>query len=175
MTLSCGCPEQYPDWHEQDMDLGGQPVHTLSIPTLIHMPLAYEAYLARQQRLIESLGLDEQWPRLVLTRTGVFRGAIMRLLKPTTSPAPRITIMPRPFNVRAVLHHGDIGTIRKTVQAMQMALVDAGKVPKELYLCHLTCPHCRDDRGGDKMLLLRRWQESPSLARRLRTKSPVSF
>ena len=170
MTLTCGCPEQYPDWHEQDIDLGGRQVHILPIPTLIHMPLAFEAYLARQQRQIESIGLEEQWPRLVLTRTGIFRGAILRLLKPTTSPARRIEVLPRPFNVRAVLHDGDIGTIRKTVQAVQMALVDAGKVPKELYLCHLTCPECRNDRGGDKMLLLRRWQESPSLARRLRTK-----
>lgn len=143
----------------------------LPIPTFIHMPLAYEAYLARQQRLIESIGLEEQWPRLVLTRTGIFRGAILRLLKATDSPARRVEILPRPFNLRVVLHHGDIGTIRKTVQAMQMALVDAGKVPRELYLCYLTCPRCRDNRGGDKMLLLRRWQESPSLVRHLRGRS----
>lgn len=171
MTLVCGCPERFPDWHGQDIDLGGQQVHRLTIPTLMHMPLAYEAYLARQQRLIEGIGVEEQWPGLVLTRTGALRGAIMRLLKRTDSPAPRIEILPRPFNVRAVLHHGDVGTMRKPVQEMQMALIDAGKMPKELYLCYLTCPKCAEQKSGDKILLLRRWQESPMLQRHLRRKS----
>jgi hypothetical protein len=50
---------------------------------------------------------------------------------------------------------------------LQAKLFDIGKMPKELYICHLTCLRCADERGGDKILLLRRWVESPTLKKRL--------
>ena len=167
MILSCGCPEEFPDWDGQDLDLGGQTVHTLPIPMLMHMPLAYELYVKRQQEAVVRLGLQEKWPGLVFARAGFFRGAIVRLLDNVRSPARHVHVLPRPFRVRAALHHGNISTGRKVIQGMQMALLDAGRRPKELYFSYLTCPHCSADRGGEKMLFLRRWEESAVLKRRL--------
>jgi hypothetical protein len=167
MMLACGCPGDYPDWDGQDLDLGGQLVHRLPIPMLMHMPLAYELYVKRQQQAVEHLGLKEKWPGLLFVRTGFLRGSITRLLENVRSPARNIHVLSRPFWVRAVLHHGNISTGRKVIQGMQMALVDAGRRPKELYFSYLTCPHCGADRGGEKMLFLRRWEESAVLKSRL--------
>ena len=167
MTLACGCPEVFPDWDGQDIDLGGQLVHELPIPMLLHMPLAFDLYVKRQQQAVERLQLQEKWPGLVLLRTGFFRGSITRLLENMRSPARYIHVLSKPFVVRAVLHHGNLSTGRKVIQAMQMALVDAGRRPKELYLSYLTCPQCSGERGGERILFLRRWEESPVLKKRL--------
>jgi hypothetical protein len=167
MKTGCACPEQYPDWDGRDIDLGGHCVHVLGIPSLLHMPVGYEAYLKRQYDELQALHLAETWPNLVLTRTGMFRGAIMRLLERTRSPSRRVTYLPRPFRVRGKLHLGDVGTMRGSVREVQMALLDSGRMPKELYICYLTCPLCRDTRGGNKILLLRRWTESPLLKNRV--------
>ena len=167
MMLDCGCPEVFPDWDGQDIDLGGLLVHTLPIPMLMHMPLAYELYVKRQQQAIEQLGLQEKWPGLVFARTGFLRGSITRFLENVRSPARHVGVLPRPYWIRAALHHGNISTGRKVIQGMQMALVDAGRRPRELYLSYLTCPHCGGDRGGDMMLFLRHWEESAALKKRL--------
>jgi hypothetical protein len=166
MSLSCACPEHYPDWDGKDINLGGRCVHALSIPMFLHMPLSYEVYLKRQYHDIHGLQLKEPWPGLVLTRTGMFRGTIMRLLEKTDSPSHRIQHLPSPFNLRGKLHSGDIGTIRNSVRQIQMELLDSGRLPKELYISYLTCPLCRDARGGNKILLLRRWTESAMLNKR---------
>lgn len=167
MMLACGCPADYPDWDGQDVDLGGHCVHELAIPMFLHMPFAYEMYIQRQQQTIGELQLVERWPGLVLTRTGVLRGRLLRLLEHTGSPARQVRFLPRPFNVRGIMHYGNVSTIRDSVRKIQMGLLDTGRMPKELYLCHLTCPRCAAERGGDRILLLRRWAESATLKRRL--------
>ena len=172
MTPACGCPGNFPDWDKQDVDLGGILTHLLSIPMLMHMPLAYGLYLGRQQQMIEQLGLEERWPGLVLTRTGFFRGSLTRLLENARSPARNLRILPRPFWVYAALHQGNLSTGHKVIQHMQMKIVDAGRRPRELYLCYLTCPQCADMRGGEKILFLRRWEDSAILQRRLQGRSP---
>lgn len=163
MLLDCGCPSEYPNWNAEDIDLSGNCVHTLSIPTFAHMPLAYEAYLQRQQHEINRLDLPEKWPGFVLTRTGWFRGKIIRLLNTVQSPSRFVGFLPVPFTVRGRLHDGDIGTIRNSISELQSALIRDGKMPKEMYLCYLTCPRCQEDRGGAKILLLRRWAVSKRL------------
>lgn len=169
MTDKCGCPDVYPAWDDEDIDLCGYHVHHLSVPMLIHMPLAYESYLDRQQKAIERLELEELWPRLTLTRTGMFRGSLMRLLKPTgPSLSSHIKVLPCPFKLRARLHHGNLSTAQRQIREMQMKMVDDGCMPKELYLSHLTCPACSDQRS-EKILLLRRWKESAMLKRRMRS------
>ena len=40
---------------------------------------------------------------------------------------------------------------------------NSGKMPKELYISHLTCQRCEEERGSEKILLVRRWVESPRL------------
>lgn len=166
--LDCGCPERYPeDWHGRDIDLSGHCVMRLDIPTPIHMPVAIEAYLQRQQRSIEELQLSEDWPNLVLVRTGLWRGEILRLLKDEGSMSRLVGYLPHPFHARAHLHHGNVSTLRSSLRRIQQSLFDEGKMPKDLYLSHLTCPRCRDKRGGDLILVLRRWQESPTLKQRL--------
>ena len=164
--LDCGCPESFPDWHDQDIDLGGQPIHRLPIPMLLYMPLAYELYTQKQRQEIENLQLQERWPGLRLTRSGLFRGSLTCLLEDKQSLSRHVGHLPYPFNVRGRLHHGNISTIRDSIRQVQMSLLDSGRMPKELYLCHLTCPHCSEQRGGDKILLLRRWQTSRALNRR---------
>lgn len=133
---------------------------------LMHMPLGYEIYLQRQQRAIEQLQLREPWPGLVLTRTGIFRGSITRLLEDVQSMSRHVGYFPQPYPVRAYLHPGNIGTVRQSIRLVQAQLLDDGCMPKELYLCYLTCPRCAEMRGGDKILILRHWQKSRLLEKR---------
>lgn len=166
MILECGCPSSYPPWHDEDVDVGGHCVHTLPVAMLLHMPLAYEMYLQRQQQQVRDLQLTERWPGLVLIRTGLLRGSITRLLEDAGSMSRHVHHWPRPYPVLAYLHEGGIGTIRNSVRKIQEKLLDSGRMPKELYLCHLTCPRCAEERGGEKILLLRHWKESGLLKKR---------
>lgn len=165
MILPCGCPSNFPSWHEQDVDLSGQPMLSLGIPMLLHMPLAYEAYLKKQQEEVMRLELPERWPGFVLTRTGFLRGRIVRLLENGESPSHNVSFLPRPFQLYAVVHQGDVGTMRNVVRDVQMKLLEGGRMPKELYLSYLTCPQCEAQRGGTKVMILRRWEESARLKR----------
>src|SRR3569623_375398 len=72
-----------------------------------------------------------------------------------------------PYRIYAAVHHGNLSTGHKVIQQMQMKIVDAGRRPRELYLCYLTCPQCANSRGGEKILFLRHWEESALLQRRL--------
>jgi hypothetical protein len=165
---ACLCPGNYPDWHEKDVDLSGQPTHTLPMPTFLHMPMSYDTYLQKQQNEIEHLELQEKWPQLVMTKTGFMRGALIRILKSGDSPSRFIQFLESDFKLHGLLHHGGIGTIKQSMRALQNRLFDMGRMPKEVYLCYLTCPICSERKGGDKILLLRRWKESPTLAKRLK-------
>ena len=63
MILECGCPGEFPaEWDKKDVDLGDYCIHRLPVPMLVHMPLAFEVYVQRQQRMIDGLGLRERWP-----------------------------------------------------------------------------------------------------------------
>lgn len=167
MTNQCLCPTEYPQWHEHDLDFSGKPVHALNLPCFLFMPLSYEHHVQRQQHDIKQLELEEEWPQLVLTRTGLLRGEILRLLKSGDSPSRFVRHLEGSFQLRGYLHKGGIGTIKQSTRELQMQLFDLGRMPKELYLCYLTCPICADEKGGDKILLLRRWKESRTLARRI--------
>jgi hypothetical protein len=169
MILECGCPGSYPDWHKQDIDLSHHAAHVLPIPTFLHMPLSYELYRQRQQQEIEALELQETWPGFALTQTGFFRGRLIRLLESANSPSRHITTLDSPFQANGFLHPGGIGTIRNSVREQQMALLDSGRMPKEMYLSYLTCPRCSEERGGEKILILRRWKESTRLASRAKS------
>lgn len=168
MSRLCHCPTSYPDWHEQDIDLSNKPTHSLSVASFFFMPLSLDSYLNRQQRDIDQLELQEEWPDLVLTRTGFMRGEILRVLKSGESPSRFIRYLPPDFRVRGFLHNGGIGTLRNSTRQLQASLFDKGRMPGELYLCYLTCPVCSEKKGGDKILLLRRWQESTTLSKRLK-------
>src|SRR3569833_860418 len=147
MTLLCGCPERFPEWDDQDIDLGGTLVHRLPIPNLMHMPLAYGFYVGRQQQMINQLGLAERRPGLLLTRTGIFRDSITRLMENARSPARNLHVLPRPYWVYAVLHHGNLSTGHKVIQQMQARIVDAGRQPRELYLGYLNCQQCAEKKS----------------------------
>jgi hypothetical protein len=165
--LECGCPESFPDWHDKDVDLGGHPIHRLPIPMLLYMPLAYELYVQKQRQALDNLNLCERWPGLRLTRAGLLRGSLTCLLEDSQSLSRHVGHLPHPFHIRGRLHHGNVSTIRDSVRQVQMSLLDSGRMPKELYLCHLSCPHCSTQKGGDKILLLRRWQPSRTLKNKL--------
>lgn len=163
MSDTCHCPQQFPDWDGQDVDLTGHCVLKLSIPTFMHMPLAIEAYSQKQQREVDNHELPERWPGFTLTNTGFFRGSLMRPLENVASPSRHVTYIDGSFQARGLLHHGDIGTIKASVRKLQSSIFDQGKIPKELYLAYLTCGHCEAERGGHKILLLRRWNASATL------------
>lgn len=167
MRLECGCPGEYPDWRDCDVDLGGWLVHTQKIPMFLHMPIGYEAYLHRQHEDIERLQLSERWPGFVLTESSAFKGRILAPLNEERSPARNTSILPHPFHVRARIFQGDVQDVRKEVSAMQTSLLDEGKMPKALYLSYLTCPKCEEARGGKKMMILRNWIPSKKLAAKL--------
>ena len=166
-TLECGCPEDFPDWDNKDIDLGGQAMLELPIATFLHMPMGYEVYLGRVRHLITQLELEPIWPGFAMTKTGWLRGHILCPLKSGDSPSRHVTHMPSPFQLRGKLHKGDIGTIKNSVREMQSELLDAGRMPKELYLSYLTCPNCEEQRGGAMILLTRRWQQSGRLSKRI--------
>lgn len=168
MILECGCPSAYPDWHGQDIDLGGRCIHRVSVPMLLHMPIGYDAQVRRQQENLDRLGLRETWPGLALVRTGMLRGNIIRLLENAQSPSHHVSWLPRPYQVRAHLHNGGLGSLRPVLRDMQARLLDEGRMPGELLLGHLTCARCAEQRGGEKILLLRRWRESATLLKRRR-------
>ncbi len=168
MSLDCGCPEAFPDWDGRDLDLGGHPVHVMPMPTLFHMPLAYSLYAQRQRADLTNLELVESWPKLVFAETGFVRGRLITLLKSAESPSRHVGCLPANFQVRARLHGGGIGTVRHTIRQLQSELLDTGRMPKQLLMAHLTCEHCQAQRGGDKTLVLRRFESSARLGHRTR-------
>ncbi|MDP1708381.1 MAG: hypothetical protein Q8L89_04875 [Gammaproteobacteria bacterium] len=170
MSLACGCPASFPDWHQQDIDLGGELVHMATAPMFLHMPIGYELRANRQRETLEQLKLKERWPGLVLIQTGLLRGRLLRLLEPAVSPAHGLSYLASPFQVRGFLHQGPVTTVSASVKQLQSSLVNAGRRPLELYLGHLTCPRCAPQRGGEKILLLRRWMESAALLKRVRAR-----
>ena len=124
MILDCGCPSDYPHWHDEDVDLSHHAAHILPIATFLHMPLAYDTYRQRQQQEIEQLELHERWPGFTLTRTGVLRGKCIRLLEDDESPSRHFTHLDSNFQCHAWLHPGGIGTIRNSIREQQMKLLD---------------------------------------------------
>ncbi len=166
--LSCGCPDVFPDWDGQDINLGAWLIHEIGIPMFLHMPMGFEAYLHKQHRDIEQLGLHSRWPGFVLARSAMFRGSILCPLQEERSPARNVRRLSNPFYVRVGMVHGDVGNIRSEVSRLQSTLLDAGRMPRELFLAYLTCPVCKDERGGNKVMILRHWEESEKLKKRLK-------
>ncbi len=163
----CGCPPSIPDWDKQDIDLSGKAAHEQKIPTLLFMPLGYEHYAKRQHETLLALGLDEQWLGITLTQTGVLGGRLLRPLKSYHSVSHQVIRLPTPFKLYARLHQGNMSTIKPTLRSLQQTLLDSGKLPKELYICHLTCPRCEAEKGGEQIYLLRRWEHSERLKKRI--------
>lgn len=168
MILECGCPADYPDWHNQNVDLAHHAAHVLPIASFLHMPLSFETYRQRQHTEIEQLEITERWPGFALTRNGWFRGTMIRLLENCESPSRHFQRLPANFQLHGFLHEGGIGTVRKNVRKQQEILLDSGRMPKEMYLSYLTCPKCSEERGGDRILLLRRWRSSKRLEQKTR-------
>ncbi len=168
MMLECGCPGKYPDWHNRDVDLAHHAAHMLPIAAFLHMPLSFELYKQRQQHEIERLELKERWPGFALARTGLLRGKLIRLLEDRESPSRHFLRLPNDFQLHGFLHEGGIGTMRTSVRKQQELLLDSGRMPKEMYLAYLTCPTCSEARGGERILLLRRWKTSRRLAQKIR-------
>lgn len=171
MNESCACPASYPDWDGKDVSLAGLCVHELSLPTLFHMPLAYDLYVRKQAENIHQLGLQEKWQGLVFVRTGFVRGQLLRILEDAQSPSSQVKYLATPYDAAVTLHPGGIGTITKSVQAQQMKMFDEGKSAKELFLAHLTCPVCSERKGGDKILLVRRWVANARLKKAIEARS----
>lgn len=167
MTASCACPTEYPDWHQKEIELGNHWAHVQKIPALLSMPLAYDHYVKTQFEAIQRLELQERYPGLVLTQTGIFGGRLIRLLENGSSAAYQVQRLPDPWHLSGWLHQGGIGTIKSSLRQLQQRLLDQGRLPKELFLCHLTCPTCARDKGGERILLLRRWEASARLQARL--------
>jgi len=165
--MDCACPAVYPDWNDTDVDLAGQCVHDMGFPTLFHMPLSYDTYVKKQAENIEQLELKEKWPGFILTRTGFLRGRMLRILDVAETASRLVRYLPSPFMVRADLHPGGMGTVAKTIQSQHIKMSDMGRSMKEMYLAHLTCPVCEERKGGDKILVIRRWIENPGLQMRL--------
>jgi hypothetical protein len=168
MRLECGCPTEFPaDWHGKDIDLGATLVHEQRVPMFLHMPIGFEACLDRQHKDIERLELNERWPGFVLAESAMFRGRLICPLAEESSPARSVYRLPNPFQLRVRLFRGDVGGIKQVVREMQSALLDEGKMPKQLFLSYLTCPRCQEERGGMQIMLLRHWVKSPKLEKRL--------
>ena len=163
----CGCPDAYPDWDGTTVNLGGYCVHEMKIPTFFHMPMAYDMYVSKQAENIHQLGLTERWPGFILTKTGMVGGKIIRILENEQSPSRLVHFIAGDFLLMAQMHEGGIGSVPKAAHKMQQAMIEKGCMPKELYLAHLTCDFCRDAKGGDKVLMLRRYTANTRVQQKL--------
>lgn len=163
----CGCPEVWPKWAGTDQHLAGQCVHRMPIAALFHMPLSHSTYIAKQYHNIRQLELHERWPGFVLTRTRMFGGEIIRFVDDAETASRFVQYLSPPFDVSVMMHEGGIGTIKKSLLTQQAQMVDAGHVPKELYMAHLTCPRCEERKGGEKIMLVRRWLANSRLKSRI--------
>ena len=163
----CRCPDAYPDWDGQSIDLGGSCVHEMKIPSFFHMPVSYDLYVGKQAENIEILGLIEKWPGFVLTKTGMWGGKIIRLVEDNDSPSRLVHYIPGSFLIMAKMHHGGIGSIQKVLHQMQLDMIENACMPKEIYLAHLTCPICSERKGGDKILILRRYTTNKRIQERI--------
>lgn len=171
----CGCPAIYPDWDGKTLDLGGVCVHEMKIASFFHMPVAYDMYVSKQAANIEQLGLIEKWPGFVLTKTGFWGGKIIRILEDSDSPSRMVYFIPGSFWVKVTLHHGGIGSVQKAIHQMQIEMVEQGCMPKEWYLAHLTCPVCAESKGGDKILIIRRFAANKRIQERLEKEAKKQF
>jgi len=167
-TEQCLCPDTYPDWHDTTADLSGYCVHRMPVSCFFFMPLAYDLAIAKQTDNIVTLGVEELWLNFAMIQTGMFKGYMLRLLKAADSPSHHIQFLPSPFQIHAALHHGTMGTINTTVRAQQTQLIDLGRKPKNLLLAHLSCPVCADRKGGEKILVMRRWEVNQKLLNKIR-------
>lgn len=159
----CGCPEAWPKWDGTDQALAGMCVHRMPIAALFHMPLSHDTYVGKQYHNIRQLEMVERWPGFVLTRTKMFGGEIIRFVEDAETASRFVQYLPSPFDVSVMMHEGGIGSIQKTLLKQQAQMVDAGHAPKELYMAHLTCPRCEERKGGEKIMLIRRWLASSRL------------
>ena len=157
LETQCPCPETYPDWDGKSINLSGYCVHEMKIASFFHMPMAYDMYVSKQAENIQHLELTEKWPGFILTKTGMFGGKILRILEDAQSPSRLVHYIAGDFLLMAELHHGGIGSTPKAAHKMQQAMIEKGCMPKELYLVHLTCDECCERKGGDKVLMLRRY------------------
>jgi len=167
----CYCPTSIPDFHLKDVDLSGAAVHRFPLAAFFFMPLSFHHYAERQRQAIIELDVQERWPGLLLSHTGMFRGSIMRVLQNADSPSRFVSVLGADFHLQGYLHKGGIGTLKTSIRALQNHLFDQGRMPKEMYLSYVTCPRCQDEKGGEQILLLRRYQESPTLKNRLKKKA----
>jgi len=168
----CPCPETYPDWDGKSIDLSGYCVHEMRVASVFHMPVAFDMYVSKQAANIDHLELKEKWPGLVLSKTGMWGGKILRLLEDSQSSASRLVHhLPTPFDVMVQLHEGGVGSVPKVVHKMQIAMVEKGCMPKEFYLAHLTCPVCAERKGGEKILIVRRYVANERVKKRMEKES----
>jgi len=161
----CLCPDIYPDWSDTTIDLGGYCIHRLPMSCFFFMPFAYDHTVAKQTHSTNALGVEELWPNFAMTKTSLFKGYMLRLLKAADSPSHHIQFLPSPYHIHATLHYGTMGTIHTTVRAQQTQLIDLGRKPKTLLLAHLSCPVCADRKGGEKILVMRHWRVKQRLSK----------
>ena len=166
-SVACPCPETYPDWNGKTINLGGWCVHEMKIASFFHMPIAYDMYVSKQAANIDHLEVTEKWPGFLMTKTGMWGGRIMRLLEDSDSPSRLVHYLPEPFYVQVKLHDGGVGTVAKAVHQMQIDMIEQGRIPKDLYLAHLTCPFCCEKKGGDKIMILRKFSANERIITRL--------
>lgn len=172
MTELCPCPESYPDWGGRSVDLSGFCVHGMKTTSILHMPVAFDMYVSKQAANVEHLELEELWPGFVLSKTGMWGGQILRLLKSSEESASRLVYhLPPPFLVMAELHDGGVGSVPKAVHKMQIAMIEKGCMPKEFYLAHVTCDLCAERKGGDKILIVRRYVPNERVQKRMLAES----
>lgn len=157
MNRACGCPTQIPGWHNEDVNLAGYRIYVNPLTTPMHMPLSFDLQKNKQNQELKDLELTELWPGLCLLSTGAWRGELWRFVE-QESISRNFRIIPNPYWVRVSLHPGGIGTVKKTIGEMQHLLLEHKKMPKKLFLAHLTCPHCVQEQGGEKILVFRHWQ-----------------
>lgn len=166
----CRCPDTWPSWDNTDQNLAGHHVHRMPIASFFHMPLAYDMYVGKQADNVHQLELKELWPGLVFTRTGIWGGEMLRLIEDAETASRLVQVLSPPFEMNFMIHHGGIGTVQKTLRKQQQYLTDLGRIPKALYMAHLSCPVCEARKGGEMIMLARRWEGSQRIQKKIQSR-----
>jgi hypothetical protein len=92
-------------------------------------------------------------PLQILFRDAWFNGELLAAIeRPAGELPPAVVTFTEAYWLTA-LHRGPYGTLRRTVKQLERELVKRGEKAPELYFWHVTCPVCRQERGGDKTVV----------------------
>jgi hypothetical protein len=120
------------------------------------VPLRAERTVRELANGVKQEGCLFSRPLQLLFRDTRFQGALLAAIeKPAGELPPAVVTFTEAYWL-TILHRGPYRTLRRTVGRLHKELAKRGKKSDEIYFWHVTCPACRNERGGDKTVVFAR-------------------